>query len=77
MFDIYCFIVSTISKMPYLKYHIWGKLLFINEMEQSTSLFSPEKSNFVVSSQCLLYGKEIKRGEKRQTSNVMQRGSQR
>ena len=63
--------------MPYLKYNIWGKLLFINEMEQSTFLVSPEKSNFAVSSQCLLYGKEIKRGEKRQTSNVMQRGGQR
>ena len=36
-------------------------------MERSTSLFSPEKSNFAVSSQCLLYGKEIKCGEKKQT----------
>ena len=36
-------------------------------MERSTSLFSPEKSNFAVSSQCLLDGKEIKCGEKKQT----------
>ena len=36
-------------------------------MELSTSLFSPEKSNVTVSSQCLLCGKEIKSGEKKQT----------
>ena len=36
-------------------------------MELPTSLFSPEKSNFAVSSQCLLYGKKIKCGEKKQT----------
>ena len=36
-------------------------------MELSTSLFSREKSNVTVSSQCLLCGKEIKSGEKKQT----------
>ena len=30
-------------------------------------MFSPEKSNVRVSSQCLLCGKEIKSGEKKQT----------
>ena len=59
--------VSAISKMPHLKYNIWGKSLFINEMQLSTSLFSPEKSNVTASSQCLLCGKEIKSGEKKQT----------
>ena len=54
--------VSAISKMPHLKENICGKSVFINEIEISTSLFSPEKSNVTVSSQCLLCGKEIKSG---------------
>ena len=36
-------------------------------MELSTSLFSHEKSNVTVSLQCLLCGKEIKSGKKKQT----------
>ena len=58
--------VSAISKMSHLKENIWGKSVFINKIELSTSLFSPEKSNVIVSSQCLLCGKEVKRGEKKQ-----------
>ena len=58
--------VSAISKMPHLKENICGKSVFINEIEISTSLFSPEKSNVTVSSQFLLCGKEIKSGQKKQ-----------
>ena len=36
-------------------------------MKLSTYLFSPEKSNVIISSQCLLCGKEIKSGKKKQT----------